>query len=84
MLAVILMCDTIKQEFDNFLAHSYQIKNEVMDFAIKEHEVGTFIKAVSRCSPEFTAARYFSVDRSTIFAILNSMTTFLLVMIQLK
>jgi gustatory receptor len=32
--------------------------------------------------PEFSAARFFSIDRTTIFGILQSITTFFIILIQ--
>ncbi|RZB77522.1 hypothetical protein BDFB_013856, partial [Asbolus verrucosus] len=47
---------------------------------VGSHKRGFHI-LVSENRPEFTAARFFSIDKSTIFSVLDAMTTFLLVII---
>jgi gustatory receptor len=64
------------------LAKAYQLEGELTSDENKEIQV--FIDVVQHNRPEFRAARFFSINRSTLFSVLNSLTTFLLVMIQFK
>jgi gustatory receptor len=80
---VVLLCDTIRNEFEDLLLHFHKLECNA-ELPSDENEMSALIKSLSRCVPEFTAARYFYVDRSTILSLFNSITTFLLVMIQFK
>ncbi|KAH0808189.1 hypothetical protein GEV33_014602 [Tenebrio molitor] len=82
IFAVILWCDAVREEFEGLLSYCYHIQECVSGSAVNENEFYAFTNSVSQNMPEFTAARYFCIDRSTIFSILNSVTTFVLVMIQ--
>ncbi|KAJ3620239.1 hypothetical protein MTP99_004206 [Tenebrio molitor] len=84
IFAVILWCDGIREDFEELLSYCYEMQECVADSIVEEDEMCAFTKSVSENIPEFTAARYFCIDRSTIFSILNSITTFLLVIIQFK
>ncbi|KAH0815855.1 hypothetical protein GEV33_006936 [Tenebrio molitor] len=84
IFALILWCDIIRKEFEELLSYCYQMQTCIAESTFTENDMCIFTKSVSQSMPEFTAARYFSIDRSTIFSILNSITTFLLVMIQFK
>ncbi|XP_044261022.1 uncharacterized protein LOC123008999 [Tribolium madens] len=50
----------------------------------KNKQFEKFLKTVLINKPKFSAARFFSIDRSTIFQIMNSIVTFLIVVIQIK
>jgi gustatory receptor len=64
------------------LAKAYQLEGELT--SDENEEIQVFIDVVQHNRPEFRAARFFSINRSTLFSVLNSLTTFLLVMIQFK
>ncbi|XP_068901859.1 uncharacterized protein [Tenebrio molitor] len=82
IFAVILWCDAVREEFEGLLSYCYQIQECVSGSMLNENEFYAFTNIVSQNMPQFTAARYFYIDRSAIFSILNSVTTFILVMIQ--
>ncbi|CAH1380251.1 unnamed protein product [Tenebrio molitor] len=67
---------------DQILDQTYTL--EAVLTSHENEEIQVFIDAVLHNRPEFKAARFFSIDRSTLFSVLNSLTTFLLVMIQFK
>jgi gustatory receptor len=77
-----VLCDLILKTSDEILAQAYRLENLLAWYEGKEIQI--FIDVVLHNRPEFRAARFFSIDRSTLFSILNSLTTFLLVMIQFK
>ncbi|XP_068901853.1 uncharacterized protein [Tenebrio molitor] len=81
----ILLCDTVLKEFDLLVDLSRQLEISLFNLVLhKGNEFYKFSAALLHNQPEFHAARFFSIDRSIIFSILNSMTTFLLVIIQFK
>ncbi|XP_044260151.1 uncharacterized protein LOC123008429 [Tribolium madens] len=85
ILATIFLCDTILKTVEDILSQAYKLEASFDDLATYEtDEVQIFIDVVQHNRPEFKAARFFSIDRSTLFSVLNSLTTFLLVMIQFK
>ncbi|KYB27093.1 gustatory receptor 45 [Tribolium castaneum] len=85
ILSTIFLCDTILKKVDDILSQAYKLEASFDDLATYEtDEVQIFIDVVQHNRPEFKAARFFSIDRSTLFSVLNSLTTFLLVMIQFK
>jgi gustatory receptor len=51
---------------------------------LENKEFKMFVTFVEHNRPRFKAARFFSLDRSTLLQILNSLITFLLVAIQFK
>jgi gustatory receptor len=67
---------------DEILAKAYQLEGMMSSY--ENEEILVFIDVVQHNHPEFRAARFFSIDRSTLFSVLNSLTTFLLVLIQFK
>jgi gustatory receptor len=67
---------------DEILAQAYQLEGVLSSY--ENEEIQVFIDVVLHNCPEFRAARFFSIDRSTLFGVLNSLTTFLLVLIQFK
>ncbi|RZB40647.1 uncharacterized protein BDFB_011115, partial [Asbolus verrucosus] len=75
-LSIALICDEILKEFGEILT----IANNLGMISVESEEVRRFFNSVNDNRPEFTAARFFSIDRSAIFTVLNAMTTFLIVM----
>jgi gustatory receptor len=61
---------------------TYRLEVKLTSYEIEEIQV--LVDVVLHNRPEFKAARFFSIDRSTLFSVLNSLTTFLLVLIQFK
>ncbi|XP_068901861.1 uncharacterized protein [Tenebrio molitor] len=82
ILSTILLCDSILKKCDEILAKAYRL--EALLTSYENEEIQVLIDVVQHNRPEFRAARFFSIDRSTLFSVLNSLTTFLLVMIQFK
>ncbi|XP_068901854.1 uncharacterized protein [Tenebrio molitor] len=81
----ILLCDTVLKEFKLLVDLSGQLETSLFNLVLyKGNEFSNFSAALLHNQPEFHAARFFSIDRSTIFSILNSIITFLLVIIQFK
>ncbi|KAH0813380.1 hypothetical protein GEV33_009411 [Tenebrio molitor] len=82
ILLTILLCDSILKKCDEILEQTYRLETVLTSY--ENEEIQGFIDALLHNRPEFKAARFFSIDRSTLFSVLNSLTTFLLVMIQFK
>jgi hypothetical protein len=80
-----ILCDSILTEFDEIflLLLTILVKlNSTVQF--HQTNLGSAIKTFKSSRPEFTAARFFPINRSTIFSILNCIITFLIVMVQFK
>lgn len=69
----------ILREFDEIVDKACKI--DIMDLYIQND---SYSDLVLRYRPNFTAARFCSLDKSTIFRVLESFTTFLLIAIQFK
>ncbi|RZB40777.1 7tm 7 domain containing protein [Asbolus verrucosus] len=84
ILSFVLLCDEILKEFEAILELSYKVNVSLTEGLTgrESDEIQNFIDVVSHNHPQFTAARFFNIDRTTIFSILNSLTTFLLIIIQ--
>jgi gustatory receptor len=80
ILSTTLLCDSILRMGEEILLQAYRLQTAFTSYGIEE--ILVFIDVVRLNRPEFTAARFFSIDRSTLFCIINSLTTFLLVMVQ--
>jgi hypothetical protein len=79
------MCDAVLSEMEKTMVLVYKLQSMTTDFMPYEnHEVYSLIQMILHTRPEFKAARFFSIKRSTLFSILYSMITFLLVMLQFK
>jgi hypothetical protein len=84
-VSTILMCDAVLSEMEKSMVLVYKLQSVTADFMPFENdEVYSLVQMVLHTRPEFKAARFFSIKRSTMFSILYSMTTFLLVMLQFK
>ena len=84
-MTIAVLCDLILNEHNEILSLSHKLEIMVKKLQLdKTYDISSFIGAISEYKPVFTAARFFTVDRSAIFSVLNSITTFLLVMIQFK
>jgi hypothetical protein len=64
-LSTILLCDYIWKKYDEILAEAYRLETMLSSYEKKEIQV--FIDVVTYNRPKFKAARFFSVDRSTLF-----------------
>jgi gustatory receptor len=77
------LCDRILKEHDKLLDLAWRLKTSPSaSRPQKKKELETFTDFVECNRPEFTAARFFPIDRSTLFKILDASITFILVMLQ--
>jgi gustatory receptor len=82
ILSTIFLCDSVIKKCDEILSQAYRLESELTSY--DNEEILVLIDGLLHNRPEFRAARFFSIDRSTLFTVLNSLTTFLLVIIQFK
>jgi gustatory receptor len=83
-VANVHLCDSILDEHAQILSLVCKLEAQASS------ESGTFINEklnflighIVHLRPEFTAANFFSLDKTTLFSILYSITTFLVVIIQ--
>ncbi|KYB27366.1 hypothetical protein TcasGA2_TC031155 [Tribolium castaneum] len=83
LLYVIYLCDLVVKEFDQIVNVAYRMEtwNVVFNGSRKNLDV---MKSFVNFRPSFTAARFFEIDRSTIFSICNALASFLIIIIQFK
>lgn len=83
LVYIIFLCDLVTKEFDKILAVAYKIETWSVCFDDPKNSK-EILKYFLNHRPNFTAARFFTIDRSTIFSICNSFTSFLIIIIQFK
>ncbi|RZC32400.1 7tm 7 domain containing protein [Asbolus verrucosus] len=80
----VFYCDAILKKFDEIFYLSNKQEAISKDGFEESYQIDKFVRMVGYSRPRFTAARFFSIDRTIIFSALGSITTFLIVIIQLK
>ncbi|RZC33359.1 7tm 7 domain containing protein [Asbolus verrucosus] len=84
-IVTVLRCDAVLKKFVEILRLSMKLEVISSDMTKdKNDQIRSFIDVVLHNRPKFTAFRFFEVNRSTIFRILYSIVTFLIIMIQFK
>jgi gustatory receptor len=76
-------CDRIVKEYDTLVDLAWRLKTSPTA-SRKKQEFETFTDFIECNRPEFTAAGFFPINRSTLFQILDASITFILVMLQFK
>ncbi|EFA02927.1 gustatory receptor 36 [Tribolium castaneum] len=82
-VTLITLCDLVQQEGEKILTLSYKLHvqcHTVEDVCRFE----SFLQLISNNLPKFTAAKFFYIRRSTILDMLNTVYTFLIIMIQFE
>jgi hypothetical protein len=80
----VLLCDSILEKHAEILVLVRKFESTSEAGTLANEKLKLLIDKVAQFRPEFTAARFFSLDKSTIFGILYNIVTFLLVIIQYK
>lgn len=77
------MCDCVLQECENI---SSQLRKYrwFKQSTMKTEDVIEIIYVLKENFPEFSAARFFKIERSTIFHMLYCISTFFIVMLQFR
>jgi hypothetical protein len=85
-VTIILLCDSIVRECEKILTASYRLADILQTRAAQDDQelLWKFTMMVKDNVPGFSAAGFFSLDKSIILKILNSLIIMLIVMIQLK
>jgi hypothetical protein len=84
ILHVVFSCDAILNDCGDILQDLLRLNFAEVDLTCDKRDVQILIQLVSQNRPKFTASRFFSINRSTIFQVINSMITFLVVCVQFK
>jgi hypothetical protein len=63
-VSAILLCDSILKKGDEIVAQAYRLETQLS--SKENEEIQVFIDVVLNNRPEFRAARFFSIDRSTL------------------
>jgi hypothetical protein len=73
------------KEYEGILTLTRKIEAWVCEDVVrKSKEFRSLALIVAQNRPEFNAARFFSIDKSTLFSILSVLVTFVIVIIQFK
>lgn len=81
MVVHILLCQSIINEMKKIVKQAYKLRR--LSPVHKVQEVNEFIAySLLNNFPEFSAAGFLTIRRSTIFSILGTVTTFLIIMVQ--
>ncbi|RZB40164.1 7tm 7 domain containing protein [Asbolus verrucosus] len=79
ILATVLLSDAILKEYEKIFNVVFK-----MQYSSDDKQCRSVFSVVLHNRPEFTAARFFVIDRSALFAIFNGIITFLLVVLQYR
>ncbi|RZC41973.1 hypothetical protein BDFB_012963, partial [Asbolus verrucosus] len=79
IVTTILLCDAILKKYEDIFNVAFRIK-----CSTNNRKFRSILAVVSHNRPEFRAARFFLIDRSLLFSIFDSVTTFTLVILQFK
>jgi hypothetical protein len=81
-LSNIFLCDSVTSEVNKILSVAYSLDKHSLGDG--RNDLTKFIDVVKDNFPTFSAARFFDINRSTIFGIFDATITFLIVMIQFE
>jgi hypothetical protein len=84
VIRIVLLCDSIVSKYTQILVSLCKLEAANDSVVIVNHHLKALIDAVVYFRPDFTAASFFLIDKSTLFSIVNCTVTFLIVIVQLK
>ncbi|KAJ3652564.1 hypothetical protein Zmor_018517 [Zophobas morio] len=79
-IALILLCDLVLDEAKTTTLLAYKLRQYAL--LVEKQEISDFITLMSDNFPQFTAAGFFSVNKTTILNIMGTVTTFFIIIIQ--
>jgi gustatory receptor len=80
----VFLCDSILEKHAQILVLVRNLESTSETGTFANEKLKLLIDKVGQFRPEFTAARFFSLNKSTLFGILYNLVTFFLVIIQYK
>ncbi|RZC37407.1 7tm 7 domain containing protein [Asbolus verrucosus] len=81
--SLIIMCDSVLEEAGKIRSNSHRLRRSCSNVTPREREeIREFCVTIKESFPRFSAARFFTIKRSTILNILGTITSFLIIMIQ--
>ncbi|RZC41944.1 gustatory receptor [Asbolus verrucosus] len=81
----IFLCDLVTYEVEKIFSVTYSLeKYFICENKKGSEELQKFIDVLKDNIPSFSAARFFAINRTTIFGIFNAIITFLIVLIQFE
>lgn len=83
-----LWCDSVIREAHQVTKYCYQIQEEIDADSRYDSEslkkLSRLIRFMEHCDVKITACNYFTISRGTILGVINIMTTYLIVIMQLN
>ena len=83
-IAMIFKCDFVVKEAEKILLLSYKLKRNYCTENTPKIDFQKFCTSVEENLPRFSAARFFHINRCTVLHIFGTVTSFFIVMIQLR
>jgi hypothetical protein len=80
----VLLCDSVVQKHGQLLALVIELETNCQGVPSANKQLNSLLDTMEHLRPKFEAARYFFVDKTTLFTISYSLVSFVLVLIQLK
>jgi hypothetical protein len=80
----VLLCDSVLQKHAQLLALVSELETNHQGVPSVNQQLNSLLDTMEHLRPKFEAARYFFVDKTTLFTISYSLVSFVLVLIQLK
>ncbi|EFA09286.1 gustatory receptor 77 [Tribolium castaneum] len=77
-----LVCDQVLKKYEEILNILLKIKFFLRKKVNKRRS--RCLRRIEQSCPEFSAARFYCINRATLFSLLNAATTFLIVLLQFK
>jgi hypothetical protein len=84
VIANVLLCDSVVQKHVQLLVLVTQLETNYQGVPSANEQLNSLLNTIAHLRPKFEAARFFSVDKTTLFTVSYSIVTFLLVLIQFK
>ncbi|CAH1380501.1 unnamed protein product, partial [Tenebrio molitor] len=81
-VVTILLCDSVLYETEHILTVTYKLEKYLPDE--NKEQLHAFINTLTDNFPQFSAARFFVIDKSTILKIFNAVLTFFIIIIQFE
>lgn len=75
-----MSCDKVVEEARNIVKVCQEVQ-EHMD-SVEREEIFNLLALVETNRPSYTAANYFVLDRTSLFALLNATTTYFIILVQ--
>ncbi|EFA09285.1 gustatory receptor 76 [Tribolium castaneum] len=78
-LYFIMLADKVVKEFDDIFADFSEIFARTTN-----NKKYSLLNEIEQCRPKFSAARFYDINKSTVFSIISTVTTFVIIILQFE